>query len=542
MKKLLILPLGISIGAMIAGCESKSVQTADYGVVPLPREIVAKNGTKGFVMDSSTKIVYPVKDSTLRRYAEFLSEYVREMTGLNLKVTDKKPSSNYVELMATLDNSNPEGYKIDIDGNKVVINGSTQAGVFYGIQTLRKSIPEQIAGNVEFPSASISDEPRFPYRGAHLDVSRHFFPVDSVKRFIDMLALHNINNFHWHISDDQGWRIEIKRRPLLTELGSMRDSTVVGRNFSKYDGKPYGGFYTQDEAREIVKYASYRNINVIPEIDMPGHMQGSLKAYPNLGCTGGPYEVWGCWGISDEVLCAGNDSTYAFIDDVLEEITQIFPSEIIHIGGDECPKDSWQKCAKCQAKIAELGFKTDADHTKEERLQSHFMSHAVDFLTKKGRTALGWDEILEGGIADGAMVMSWRGEEGGITASKMGHDVVMVPTSHLYFDYYQTENQDSVPLAIGGYVPLSKVYGYNPVPEELTADEAKHIKGVQANLWTEYIPNYWQVEYMELPRMSALSEVQWTSVPKDWEGFLKRLEKMKNHYKAQGYHYSPTIE
>lgn len=542
MKTPYIFSIGFALNALLTGCGSKPAQTADFRVIPLPMEITAKESTPGFVMNSSTRIFYPSDDSTLCRYANFLSEYVTQMTGLHLTVTASKPSSNYVELQSSLDNTNPEAYTLEVDADRILINGSTPAGVFYGIQTLRKSIPAQLDGNVEFPAVSVTDEPRFAYRGAHLDVSRHFFPVDSVKRFVDMLAMHNINNFHWHLTDDQGWRIEIKSRPLLSELGSVRDSTVVGNNFSIYDGKPYGGHYTQEEAREIVRYAAERNINVIPEIDMPGHMQGALKAYPYLGCTGGPYEVWGCWGVSEEVLCTGNDSTYRFIDDVLGEITEIFPSEIIHIGGDECPKTSWEKCGKCQAKISQLGLKTDSRHTKEERLQSHVISHAANFLASKGRKAMGWDEILEGGLAEGAMVMSWRGEEGGIAAAKMGHDVVMVPTSHFYFDYYQTENRDSVPLAIGGYVPLSKVYGYEPIPAGLTESETRHIKGVQANLWTEYIPDYWQVEYMELPRMSALSEVQWSSAPKDYGGFLERLSRMKRHYAANGYHFAPTEE
>lgn len=545
MKKSLIYSISVaaSLLAMAYGCKSAPVQTAVYEVVPQPQEVVITENAAPFVMDSSTKIVYPEADSTLCRYAGFLSDYMRQMAGLNLDVTTKRPGSNYIELKATLGDENQEAYRIDVDGDRIVVDGATSAGVFYGVQTLRKSVPHQLAGNVEFPAAVITDEPRFAYRGALLDVSRHFFPADSIKRFIDILALHNINNMHWHISDDQGWRIEIKKRPLLTELGSKRDSTMVGKDFSLYDGQAYGPyFYTQEEARDIVRYAADRNINIVPEIDMPGHMQGALKAYPYLGCTGGPYEVWGEWGVSEDVLCAGNDSTYRFIEDVLDEITEIFPSEIVHIGGDECPKVSWEKCAKCQAQIRRLGLKGDKEHSKEERLQSHFVSHAVDYLAGKGRKALGWDEILEGGLADGAMVMSWRGEEGGIAASKLGHDVIMTPNTYLYFDYYQTENRDSVPLAIGGYVPLSKVYGYEPVPASLTEDEAKHIKGVQANLWTEYIPYFWQVEYMEMPRMSALSEIQWSSAPKDYDGFLQRLQQMKNHYKANGYHFAPIEE
>ena len=320
-----------------------------------------------------------------------------------------------------------------------------------------------------------------------------------------MLALHNINRFHWHLSEDQGWRIEIKSRPELTEIGSKRAETVIGHNSGKYDGKPYGGFFTQEEAKEIVAYAAERHITVIPEIDMPGHMQAALAAYPNLGCTGGPYEVWKIWGVSEDVLCAGNDETLKFIEDVLGEIIQIFPSEYIHVGGDECPKVRWAKCPKCQARIKALGLKSDKNHTAEERLQSFIINHAEKFLNGHGRQIIGWDEILEGGLAPNATVMSWRGVAGGIEAAKQKHDVIMTPNTYLYFDYYQTKDIANEPEAIGGYVPVETVYNYEPMPADLTPEEQKYIIGVQANLWTEYIPTYSQVEYMELPRMAAIS-------------------------------------
>ena len=375
-----------------------------------------------------------------------------------------------------------------------------------------------------------------------LDVSRHFFSVDDVKCYIDMLALHNINRLHWHLTDDQGWRIEIKKYPKLAEIASQRKETVIGRNSGKYDGKPYGGFYTQKQAKEIIAYAAERYITVIPEIDLPGHMQAALTAYPELGCTGGPYEVWTQWGVSDNVLCAGNDQTIQFVKDVLAEIVEIFPSEYIHVGGDECPKTVWAKCPKCQARIKALGLKSNSKHTKEERLQSFVIHEAEAFLGSKGRKMIGWDETLEGGLAPGATVMSWRGEGGGIEAAKQGHDVVMTPNTYLYFDYYQSKDTDTEPLAIGGYLPMERVYSYEPMPKTLSPEEQKYIIGVQANLWTEYIPDLKQAQYMVLPRMAALCEVQWSlSDKKDYESFLKRVSRLVDIYQKNGWNYAKHI-
>lgn len=430
-----------------------------------------------------------------------------------------------------LEKENPEAYSLEVKQGQVVITAPTEAGVFYGIQTLRKSIGIAEGGSIELPAVSITDEPRFGYRGMMLDVSRHFFSVDDVKCYIDMLALHNINRLHWHLSDDQGWRIEIKKYPKLTEIASQRKETVIGRNSGKYDGQPYGGFYTQQQAKEIIAYAAERYITVIPEIDLPGHMQAALTAYPELGCTGGPYEVWTQWGVSDNVLCAGNDKTIEFVKDVLAEIVEIFPSEYIHVGGDECPKTVWAKCPKCQARIKALGLKSDSKHTKEERLQSFVIHEAEAFLATKGRKMIGWDETLEGGLAPGATVMSWRGEGGGIEAAKQGHDVVMTPNTYLYFDYYQSKDTDTEPLAIGGYLPMERVYSYEPMPKALSPEEQKYIIGVQANLWTEYIPDLKQIQYMVLPRMAALCEVQWSQPnKKDYESFLKRVSRLVDIY------------
>ncbi len=530
--------IGIFILMGLAVACSSEQKTADYRVVPLPQEITAIDGVS-FVLDNNVRILYPEGNADMQRNAEFLAQYIKESTGKNLTVQSGTEGDKAIVLGLGLKSGNPEAYQLKVSDKGVSITAPTEAGVFYGVQTLRKSLPVAKNAKIVLPQVVISDFPRFPYRGMMLDVSRHFFSLDSVKRYIDLLALHNINRFHWHITDDQGWRIEIKKYPELTQTGSVRKETVIGHNTGKYDGKPYGGFYTQDEAKEIVAYAKDRYITVIPEIDMPGHMLGALSAFPDMGCTGGPYEVWPMWGVSEEVLCAGNPKTLEFVKDVMSELLEIFPSEYIHVGGDECPKIRWQKCPKCQAKIRELKLKADKQHSSEERLQSYFISEVEKFLNAHGRQIIGWDEILEGGVAPNATVMAWRGVGEGIKAVKLKHDAIMVPTTYLYFDYYQAKDREQEPMAIGGYVPLEKVYSFDPVPESLTPDEAKHIIGTQANLWTEYIRTFRHVEYMVLPRMDALSEVQWVQPDrKDYEDFLKRISKMFDIYDIYNYNYA----
>ena len=413
---------------------SESTPVADFRVVPLPQEVTETDGGE-FTLSSKTAVVYPQGNDVMKRNAEFLAEYVKEVTGIELKVTDSA-RENAVTL-AVGEVENPEGYNLTVNSKGVTITGS-EAGVFYGIQTLRKALPVEACSKVVLPAVNINDYPRFSYRGTHLDVSRHFFNKEEIKRLIDMLALHNINRFHWHLTDDQGWRIEIKKYPKLTTVGAYRNETVIGRNSGEYDGVEYGPyFYTQDDCREIVKYAAERHITVIPEIDLPGHMQAAVAAYPEYGCTGGPYEVWKMWGVSTHVLCAGNDATLSFIEDVLSEVIEVFPSEYIHIGGDECPKDQWQICPKCQARIKQLGLKSDSKHSAEMYLQSFVISHAEKFLNSKGRQIIGWDEILEGGLAPNATVHSWRGVAGGIEAAKQGQNCIMSPNIQLYFDFYQ---------------------------------------------------------------------------------------------------------
>mgnify|MGYP004554845679 FL=1 len=517
-------------------------QTADFNIIPRPQQVNVSNDAP-FTLSAKTVISLGTNSQDMKRNANMLASYIEQATGIRPAVGKSK---NGAAIVLTIDKNiaNAEGYKLDADAKQIRIAGASAAGVFYGIQTLRKSLPlvNGKASKVSVPAVHIADAPRFAYRGTHLDVSRHFVTVDSVRQFIDMLALHNINRFHWHLTDDQGWRIEIKKYPLLTQIGSKRAQTVIGHNSGKYDGKPYGGFYTQQQIRDIVKYAADRYITIVPEIDLPGHMQAALAAYPDMGCTGGPYEVWQKWGVSDNVLCAGNDKTLTFIDNVLKEITQLFPSKYIHVGGDECPKTQWQKCPKCQARIKALNLEAKDGHSAEERLQSYIITHASNYLKSLGRNTIGWDEILEGGLAEGATVMSWRGESGGIAAAKQHHDVVMTPNSYLYFDYYQSLDKANEPLAIGGYLPLETVYSYEPMPKELTADEARHIIGVQANIWTEYMPTFKQMQYMALPRLAALSEVQWSQPAlKDYNSFTNRLTEFTHLYDRLGYNYAKHL-
>lgn len=424
-----------------------------------------------------------------------------------------------------------EEYSIDITKANCIVRASSYNGFLYAIQTLKQLTSVNIFGNEPnpaekflFPCVKIQDKPRFGYRGMHLDCSRHFFSVEEVKKYLDIMALYKLNRFHWHLTDDQGWRVEIKKYPRLTEIGAFRNGTVIKKDWGSNDGVRYGGYYTQEQMKDIVAYAGKLGIVVIPEIDLPGHMMGALAGYPELGCTGGPYEVWTRWGISDQVLCPGKDGMFTFLEDVFTELMDIFPSEYIHIGGDECPKTEWEKCPACQARIKALGIKADEHHTAEQFLQSYVTARVQKFLNDHGRKIIGWDEILEGELAKGATVMSWRGTDGGIKASAMGFDVIMTPNTYCYFDYYQSEDQDKEPFGIGGFLPWDKVYSYEPL-EGLNDSQQKHILGVQANLWTEYVATPEHLEYMLLPRMNALSEVQWC-VPenKDIERFKAAME------------------
>lgn len=523
-------------------CSEKRTLNSDYEIIPKPLDVNCK-GDASFLLKDGVAVIYPENNQKMQDNAEFLVNYVEKQTGVKLTSHAGMPVDGAICLTLDLNDDNAEAYKLIVNDKRVCISGASEAGVFYGIQTLRKSLPVAQDINVNLSAVEIYDKPRFAYRGAMLDVARHFYTVDEVKTFIDMLALHNINRFHWHLTDDQGWRIEIKKYPKLMSVASERKETVVGRWYSGiYDGKPYGGYYTQDELRDVIDYAAKRHITIIPEVDLPGHMQAALTAYPELGCTGGPYEVRTIWGVSQDVLCVGNDFTLQFVKDVLSEVADIFPSEYIHIGGDECPKVRWEKCPKCQERIKSLGLKSDAKHTKEQRLQSYMIQEAAKYLKEKGKRIIGWTEILEGGLVPDATLMSWIGESGGIEAAHQHHDVIMTPNTYLYFDYYQSKKVEDEPLAIGGYLPIEKTYNYEPMPKELTKEEQQYIKGVQANLWTEYIPVFSQVQYMVLPRLGAAAEVQWTDPSKkDYKDFLRRVPHLVAVYDCYGWNYATHV-
>ena len=418
------------------------------------------------------------------------------------------------------------------------VRAATAKGLFYGVQTIRQLL-QKGKKNYLIPAVEISDSPRFGYRGMHLDVGRHLYPVDFIKKYIDLIALHKMNTFHWHLTEDQGWRIEIKKYPKLTEISAFRKETVVGHasHSNQYDGQPYGGFYTQNEVREIVAYAADRFITVIPEIEMPGHSVAVLAAYPELSCKPKKtYEVATTWGVMKDVFCP-TEKTFSFLEDVLTEVMALFPGKYIHIGADECPKDSWKESRYAQKLIKKEGLKD------EHELQSYFIRRIEKFLARHDRKLVGWDEILEGGLSPDATVMSWRGEAGGIEAAKQAHDVIMSPTTYCYFDYYQADPKTgNEPLAIGGNLPVETVYGYELIPEELTAEQAKYILGGQGNVWTEYMKTSDQVEYMALPRMSALSEVLWSPKEKrNYQSFLSRMQTFRKQLDAMDVNYARHI-
>lgn len=516
---------GVRISALlmaVAVMTSMSSGQSTLSIIPQPVKAEVQSGE--FVMTADTVLAVEYLSETV---GQRLAAQLRPATGYRLPVRRWVTAASdriVLKIDDSLDALGQEGYRLKVTPTEVVITAKAPAGLFYGGQTLRQLLPPAILSTSKVdgvkwtvPCVTIEDYPRFAWRGMMLDTARHFMPKEFVKKFIDVLALHKLNTFHWHLNDDQGWRIEIKKYPELTEISSWRKETVIGRNTQQYDGTPHGGFYTQDEIREIVAYAQQRFITVVPEIEMPGHCVAVLAAFPELSCTGGSFEVQTRWGIFSDVYCAGNDQVFAFLEDVLAETMELFPSEYIHIGGDECPKTRWKACPKCQARIKKEGL---AD---EHELQSYFVHRIEKYLNAHGRRIIGWDEILEGGLAPNATVMSWRGENGGIQAARAGHDVVMASNTHLYFDYYQARPENE-PLSIGGFIPLEKVYGYDPVPSVLTDAQKKHIIGVQAQLWAEYISTPEHDEYMAFPRGCALAEIAWTPAEKkDYGDFYARL-------------------
>lgn len=527
-------------------------------IIPQPVSVQKGGGT--FTLSSRTVIA--VRDEGDRKAADFLNAYLQEVYGFKLDI-DKQEGKNYIRLYTRkfIKAPDKDAYSLYVSGDGVNIEGDTYAGTFYGIQSLIQLLPPMDVksqmqkgdgmgvATLDVPSVAIQDYPRFKYRGMHLDVSRHMFPVSFIKKYIDYLALHKMNYFHWHLTDDQGWRIEIKKYPELTTTGAYRNGTIIGRFPGKgNDNTRYGGFYTQEEVKEIVRYAADRHITVMPEIEMPGHASAAIASYPWLSCfpekptviprntpaTGGNQgikRVQETWGVFEDVFCAGNDSTFMFLEGVMEEVLALFPSRYIHVGGDECPKAHWKVCPKCQRRIKQEGLKD------EHELQSYVIRRMEKYLNSRDRVLVGWDEILEGGLAPNAVVMSWRGVNGGIAAARQKHDVIMTPTNPVYFDYRQTTTEDSV--TIGGYNPLEAVYAYEPVPAELKPEEAKYILGAQANLWTEYVKYPSKVEYMVFPRMSALSEVLWTpKEKKSWKDFERRLPVQLKRYELWRAHYS----
>ena len=544
MKKTLII---LSVLLAAVACAPKDAQT--LSVVPYPNEVTFKTGE--FCVAGAPVRYEAANDDYSKALFNSFAEQLTLVTGVESAVYEGKAGNGF---SFVLDTEVPhEAYTIAVTKKGVTVKASGISGFNYAVQTLKQMLPAEVYGKVAaadknwtLPCVKINDAPRFKYRGLHMDVSRHFFDKAEVMRYLDVMAVHKLNTLHWHLTDDQGWRLEIKKYPRLTEVGSIRNKTIVGHLFESktFDNTEYGRgcYYTQEEVKEILEYAAAKGITIIPEIDLPGHMLAALAAYPQYGCTGGPYEVWGMWGIADDVLCVGREETMKFLEDILAEVCELFPAEYVHIGGDECPKVRWETCTHCQAKIAELGLKDDDKYKAEHYLQGYVTTRMEQFLAEKGKKLIGWDEILEGEIAPNATVMSWRGVAGGLQAVRMGHDAIMTPNTFFYLDYYQSLDKENEPLAIGGYLPVEKCYSYEPTTADMTAEEKSHILGVQANLWTEYIPDANQLFYMLLPRLAALAEVQWCQPEvKNWDRFLESADDFCAIYEIMGYNYGTHL-
>jgi len=511
-------------------CGNSNVEKLTPQIIPVPDSIQLQEGY--FILSNTTVINY---SEAFEIPGKFLKDVINWFVTLNIYGESNEISFVYDNTIYS-----DEAYILDIKTEKIEIRARNSKGAFYAVQTLRQLLPHEFENDkfkqeaTKIPCVTIKDQPQFKYRGMHLDVGRHMYSVDFIKKYIDAMAMLKLNTFHWHLTEDQGWRIEIKKYPKLQEIAAYRDETLVGHYNDQphqFDGKRYGGYYTQEEIKDIVAYAKERFITIIPEIEMPGHSQAAIAAYPELGCSGEQVEVAKKWGVFEHIYCP-KEATFAFLEDVLDEVMDLFPSKYIHIGGDEAPKTAWENSPYCQALIKKEGLKD------EHELQNYFITRIEKYLNAKGRQIIGWDEILEGGLAPNASVMSWRGTKGAVEAAKAGHNVVMTPTSHCYFDYYQSENEDE-PLAIGGFLPLEKVYNFNPTPEELTDDEIQHVLGAQGNIWTEYMPVEDQVEYMAFPRMLAMSEVVWSNPEqKNYADFVSRVEHFHKHLDALDINYA----
>ena len=504
----------------------------DLGLIPKPALIERNSGET--ILDDDWTIKHNGSHPDLENLKNTLTQNLNSFHEIKLNDDSEK----VISLIISSDDSlNTEGYVLNIFNEEINISANSPNGIYYGIQTLNQVLDSGQKSNkgITILNMTIVDEPRFKWRGMHLDVGRHFFDISFIKKYIDYIAIHKMNIFHWHLTEDQGWRVEVDSYPKLTEVSAFRDETLIGHYRDeprKFDGKKYGGYYTKDEMKEIVEYARKRYITVVPEIEMPGHSRAVLAAYPELSCTGGPHTVAKLWGVHKEVFCAGKESTFEFLEKVLIEVSDIFPGEYIHIGGDECPKDRWEEHELDQQRMRKEGL------DNENELQSYFIKRIEGILNKLGKRLIGWDEILEGGLAPGAIVQSWRGMEGGISAVDAGHEVIMSPTSHAYFDYYQSKDRLDEPLAIGGYLPLEKVYQFEPVPEEIDSDKEHLVLGGQGNLWTEYISSSDKAEYMVLPRMSAMAEVLWSPrVLLNYRSFSNRMNWQYFRYDRMGAKY-----
>ena len=506
-------------------------------ILPQPTSVKHGNANIKFEFTNETKIIYSLDDNNAKYAAEELNRIAESIFGKKLKKATKATTENNI-IFKTDGSIKAEGYMLDITPENIIIKAKDGAGMFYAVQTLKQIIPVQAyetpldLEKVSLPTMKINDAPHFPYRGFMLDCSRHFWDVETIKEVLDILAMHKMNRFHWHLTEDQGWRIEIKKYPLLTEIGSLREQTTTGHN-EGLDGIPYGGYYTQKEIKEIVKYAQERFITIIPEIEIPGHSLGALSAYPWLGCEGeeGNYKTWAYWGVSKQIACAGKESTFKFWQDVLDEVMDLFPSEYIHIGGDEAPRDMWKECPHCQQRIKDNNLKNEAE------LQSYVNSRIEAHLNKNGRKLIGWDEILEGGVSRDATIMSWRGTVGGIAAAKKGNYVIMTPGDYCYLDYRQTTDRKDELDSNGSYVPLRKSYSFNPY-DQLSKEEEKYIMGVQGNLWTEYVTTPMQLQYKALPRLGAIAEIGWSNPSpetKDTEEFIGRAKELARYYSVFGW-------
>lgn len=531
-----------AIGA-VAAISRAELPQADFRVVPLPNSIEEVKCGKNFLLTKDCPIV--CGEDTLN--ARLLAQDIVRSTGMKLNVIQKQTKKGAASIKFVVDSKieNPEGYQLKVDDKGVTVAASSRSGLFYGCKTLSKALPQHKTDSVEIPAMKVTDAPRFAYRGMLLDCGRHFFPVEDVKTFIDMLALHNMNTFHWHLTEDQGWRFEVKKYPILTEVGSKRRGTEIGWEVGLNDSIPHGGYYSQDDCRDIVKYAAERNITVIPEIDIPGHTTSLLACFPEVGCTGGPYKVSDHWGVHQDIVCAGNDSTFEILRDVLDEVCEVFPSEYINIGGDEAPKTRWAECPKCQARIEAEGIQGTDSRTKESALQGWFTHEIEKYLNNKGRKVIGWNEIAESGAAASSAIMNRHDSLATSQYAHEGRDVVVNTSEYCYFDYPQGSDLRLEPklFPLGQPVVLSQVYSLEPVPSGLSEDEKKHILGVQANVWGEFINRLLLIQYQSLPRMAAMAEVQWTNPGnKNYKDFLHRLPKMRKSYDSHGYFHKTHFE